>query len=191
MNFRESTEIRGNCKNFKHTKICCSTVSTVSCACIVRGHFGTVVSQILLASNDYITHTKQKFLGNILIIIFPSFPCFRMCVPLPTAAANGPRGLMRGVRLHVYYIHVGQYVHFIGSDRRLWAAGEYMDFWWHLFASLGPVCIIKSSILIRLLLNIWAASRKKVPNVLSRCHTKRRTGVWGRARPSFGMTPTF
>ena len=32
---------------------------------------------------------------------------------------------------------------------------------------------------------------KKVPNVLSRCHTKRRTGARGRARPSFGMTPTF
>ncbi len=37
----------------------------------------------------------------------------------------------------------------------------------------------------------WAAPRKKVPNVLSRCHTKRRTGAWGRASPSFGMTPTF
>ncbi len=31
----------------------------------------------------------------------------------------------------------------------------------------------------------------KTPNVLSRCHTKRRTGARGRARPSFGMTPTF
>ena len=40
---------------------------------------------------------------------------------------------------------------------------------------------------------IWAALRKKVPNVLSRCHTstKRRTGARGRARLSFGMTPTF
>ena len=36
-----------------------------------------------------------------------------------------------------------------------------------------------------------AASRKKVPNGLSRWHTKRRIGVHGRARPSFGMTPTF
>ncbi len=32
----------------------------------------------------------------------------------------------------------------------------------------------------------WAAWREKVPNILRRCHTKRRTG----ARPSFGMTPT-
>ncbi len=38
---------------------------------------------------------------------------------------------------------------------------------------------------------IWAALHKKVPNVLSRCHTKRRTGARGRAPPSFGMTPTF
>ena len=38
---------------------------------------------------------------------------------------------------------------------------------------------------------IWAASSEKVPNVLSRCHTKRRTGAHGRALPSFGMTPTF
>ncbi len=38
---------------------------------------------------------------------------------------------------------------------------------------------------------IWAALREKVPNVLSRCHTKRRTGARGRDRPSFGMTPTF
>ncbi len=37
----------------------------------------------------------------------------------------------------------------------------------------------------------WAALPKKVPNVLSRCHTKRRMGAQGRARPSFGMTPTF
>ena len=35
------------------------------------------------------------------------------------------------------------------------------------------------------------AIRKKVPYGLSRCHTKRRTGARGRARPSFGMTPTF
>ncbi len=32
---------------------------------------------------------------------------------------------------------------------------------------------------------------KKVPNVLSRRHTKRRTGARGCARPSFGMTPDF
>ncbi len=38
---------------------------------------------------------------------------------------------------------------------------------------------------------IWAALREKVPKFLSRCHTKRRTGAQGRARPSFGMTPTF
>ncbi len=37
----------------------------------------------------------------------------------------------------------------------------------------------------------WAAWSEKVPNVLSRCHTKKRTGARGRARPSFGMTPTF
>ena len=29
----------------------------------------------------------------------------------------------------------------------------------------------------------WVASREKVPYGLSRCHTKRRTGVRGRARP--------
>ncbi len=40
----------------------------------------------------------------------------------------------------------------------------------------------------------WAALREKVPNVLSRCQTKRRMGARGRAHPSFqsfGMTPTF
>ena len=36
----------------------------------------------------------------------------------------------------------------------------------------------------------WAASRKKVPIVLSRFHTKRRTGARCHARPSFGVTPT-
>ncbi len=35
----------------------------------------------------------------------------------------------------------------------------------------------------------WVALREKVPDVLSCCHTKRRTGARGRARPSFGMTP--
>ncbi len=38
-------------------------------------------------------------------------------------------------------------------------------------------------------LDIWAALREKVPNVLSR-HTKSRAGARGRARPSFGMTTT-
>ncbi len=32
---------------------------------------------------------------------------------------------------------------------------------------------------------------KKVPNVLSHCHTKRRTGAHGRVHLSFGMTQTF
>ena len=32
---------------------------------------------------------------------------------------------------------------------------------------------------------------KRSLNVLSHCHTKRRTGARGRARPSFDMTPTF
>ncbi len=32
---------------------------------------------------------------------------------------------------------------------------------------------------------------ENVPKGLSRCHTKRRTGARGRARPSYGMTPTF
>ncbi len=38
---------------------------------------------------------------------------------------------------------------------------------------------------------MWEALHEKVPNVLSRCHTKRRTGARGRARPSFGIIPTF
>ncbi len=38
---------------------------------------------------------------------------------------------------------------------------------------------------------MWAVSCEKIPYVLSRCHTKRRTDARGRARPSFGMTPTF
>ena len=38
---------------------------------------------------------------------------------------------------------------------------------------------------------MWAALREKVSNALSRCHTKRRAGACGHARPSFGMTPTF
>ncbi len=32
---------------------------------------------------------------------------------------------MRGVPLHVYYIHFRQYIHPIGSDRPPWAAGEF------------------------------------------------------------------
>ena len=35
---------------------------------------------------------------------------------------------------------------------------------------------------------IWAKLCEKVPNVLSRCHTKRRTGPRG---PYFGLTPTL
>ncbi len=38
---------------------------------------------------------------------------------------------------------------------------------------------------------LWPATCKKVPNVLSRCHTKIRMGARGRAHPSFGMTTTF
>ncbi len=40
-------------------------------------------------------------------------------------------------------------------------------------------------------MNNWAALCEKVPNALSRSHTKRWTGARGRVRPSFGMTPTF
>ncbi len=40
-------------------------------------------------------------------------------------------------------------------------------------------------------MHMLEALHEKVPNVLSCCHTKRRTGAQGRARPSFGMTPTF
>ena len=35
------------------------------------------------------------------------------------------------------------------------------------------------------------ASHEKVPNGLSRCHTKNRTDARGCAHSSFGMTPTF
>ena len=35
------------------------------------------------------------------------------------------------------------------------------------------------------------ALRQKVPNGLSRCHTKRRMGVRGHTHPSFGMTLTL
>ena len=35
---------------------------------------------------------------------------------------------------------------------------------------------------------IWAALCEKVPNVLSHCHSKRRTGARGGARPSFGTS---
>ncbi len=34
---------------------------------------------------------------------------------------------------------------------------------------------------------VWVALCKKVPNVLSHCHTKRRTGARGRTHPSFGI----
>ena len=38
----------------------------------------------------------------------------------------------------------------------------------------------------------WAALCEKVPNGLSRCHTKRRMGARGRTHPSFGRThPSF
>ena len=46
--------------------------------------------------------------------IFPSFPSFLPYVTHSPAATNGPRGLifwysaMRGVPLHLYYIHSGQ-----------------------------------------------------------------------------------
>ncbi len=42
-----------------------------------------------------------------------------------------------------------------------------------------------------MILHTWAVSCEKVPKVLSRCHTKRRSGARGRFHPSFGMTPTF
>ncbi len=38
---------------------------------------------------------------------------------------------------------------------------------------------------------IWAPLCEKVPNALSRCHTKRRMVAHGHAHPSFGMTLTF
>ena len=40
-------------------------------------------------------------------------------------------------------------------------------------------------------LEIWVVLRKTVPNALSWCHTKRRTGAHGRVHPSLSMTPKF
>ncbi len=37
----------------------------------------------------------------------------------------------------------------------------------------------------------WARLSRKVPYVLSRCHTIRRMSACGRVHPSFGMKPTF
>ncbi len=37
---------------------------------------------------------------------------------------------------------------------------------------------------------IWDAVREKDPNVLSRCHTKKRMGARGHTWPPFGMSPT-
>ena len=37
----------------------------------------------------------------------------------------------------------------------------------------------------------WVMLHKKVPHVLSHCHTNRRMGACGCAHPSFCMTPTF
>ncbi len=44
---------------------------------------------------------------------------------------------------------------------------------------------------IRGVKGMWAVLHENVPYVLSHSHTKRRTGVHGRTRPSSGMTPTF
>ena len=48
---------------------------------------------------------------------------------------------------------------------------------WHPWKVCFKVCVL-----------IWAVLHKKVPNALSRCHTKRRTDAYGRAHPSNGMT---
>ncbi len=48
----------------------------------------------------------------------------------------------------------------------------------------------KNAVLSEVRNAVFYATRK-IPNVLSRCHTKRRTGTCGNACPSFGMTPTF
>ena len=48
----------------------------------------------------------------------------RPSITTSPAAANGPKDMMRGIALHVYYIPFGQYAHPIGSGRPPWAAGE-------------------------------------------------------------------
>ncbi len=56
----------------------------------------------------------------------------------------------------------------------------------------GRLCIhLACSVHLHYIIYRWAASRERVANGPSRCHTKRRTGVRGHTRPSVGMTPNF
>ncbi len=66
----------------------------------------------------------------------------------------------------------------------LWTCTSFLTF-------TTAILVCNLCVFVVLCLFIWAALREKVPNVLSRCHTKRRTGAQGHARPSFGTTLTF
>ncbi len=51
-----------------------------------------------------------------------------MCQILKKSQSEASRdSAMRGVPLHVYYIHLSQYAHPMGSGRPQWAAGEYVN----------------------------------------------------------------
>ena len=54
--------------------------------------------------------------------IFPSFPLVSLLVRDRSTSSTSPKKGNFG--LHVYYIHIGQYIHPIGSNRPRWAAGE-------------------------------------------------------------------
>ncbi len=68
-------------------------------------------------------------------------------------------------------------------------SGQYKIDVYHEEVSTAMAAVIHFSP-IELIFQMGGATGK-VPNILSRCHAKCRTGARGHARPSFGMTPTF
>ncbi len=61
----------------------------------------------------------------VLPYIFPKNLLVRWLVTVCSVKTFGPRSSMRGVPLHMYYIHFGQYSHPIGSGWPPLAAGKF------------------------------------------------------------------
>ena len=90
--------------------------------------------------------SHSTWLHRILIYFLAFLPSFRVCVPLPTAAANWPRGLNFGMKLgheygstYITYISVSKSIP-LAVTAPPWAAGESNFFSLYRLAAGEPIC---------------------------------------------------
>ncbi len=130
------------------------------------GCFQVIVFRCWLKTNPNWHKTKYRYLGCRLYLLGAGLYQTKTKLPVPL-------GLFYSYKKRVYLKLVEFQYNYFCIHMAISEAGLYYGNKWSR--------------------SMWSFGLhwEKVPNVLSRCHTKRRTSARRRAHPSFGMTPTF